>query len=595
VAELAVKMNRLTTIPTVEFLLLVRAALATHRITALVLCATLPAGVQAEPFKRAEVTRTMNSVSLLPEKQSARPASIGDLISGQTGLRTADDSRAELSFPDRTITRVGSNALFRFLAGGRDMTLDGGTMLFSSPKGAGGGQVQAGAITAAVTGTDFLVSYVKGPAAKGGRVKVICLSRSVLVYFTANPRERRVLRPGQMVEIPNGATKFLCVSALSLSLILSTNELFETGGFGPLPSKALLKELAEKQKKDILRIPDATAQDEQALRSAFAILESRGLDAAVVVEAVGQVVNNPLSVETLVKQVARALFSDEALMNVVTEVAKTYPSLASSIARGAAEGAPPLAPTAITLGIYDNAQTMTGKPLAYEEIFVDQTSAEGWVGTNRQSVYDFATAAWAKGRTPIISIEPFSGDPLDEIVSGKRDEELANIASQLARYGGPAIIRWGHEPEKSRYPWGGKPAAKYISAYRYVVDYLRKYNPQQKLSFMWSPVGNVDGTKYYPGSHYVDYVGCSVFNTENRSFAETFAPKYQTLAQYCKPIIIAEFGVQAKDDQAAWVSGLKASASQFPLLKSVIYFNAVDPYPWVKGQKPDWRINPALW
>jgi hypothetical protein len=25
-------------------------------------------------------------------------------------------------------------------------------------------------------------------------------------------------------------------------------------------------------------------------------------------------------------------------------------------------------------------------------------------------------------------------------------------------------------------------------------------------------------------------VGCSVFNTENRTFAETFAPKYQTLS-----------------------------------------------------------------
>src|SRR4029077_21270433 len=99
---------------------------------------------------------------------------------------------------------------------------------------------------------------------------------------------------------------------------------------------------------------------------------------------------------------------------------------------------------------------MTGKPLAYEEVFVDQTSAKGWVGTNKQSDYDFATAASAKGRTPIISIEPFSGDPLDEIVSAKRDKELANIYSQLAKYEGPAIIRWGHEPEDSRYPWGGK-------------------------------------------------------------------------------------------------------------------------------------------
>ena len=250
---------------------------------------------------------------------------------------------------------------------------------------------------------------------------------------------------------------------------------------------------------------------------------------------------------------------------------------------------------AITLGVYDNAQTMTGKPLAYEEIFVDQTSAKGWVGTNQQSVYDFATAAWAKGRTPIISIEPSSGDPLDEIVSGKRDKELAKLCSQLAQYGGPAIIRFGHEPENSRYPWGGKPPEKYILAYRYVVDYLRKCSPQQKLSFMWSPIGDANGTKYYPGSHYVDYVGCSVFDTENRSFAKTFAPVYQTLAQYGKPIIIAECGVQAKHDQAAWVAGLKASASQFPLLKSVIYFNAVDPHPWVNGQKPDWRIDPALW
>ena len=181
--------------------------------------------------------------------------------------------------------------------------------------------------------------------------------------------------------------------------------------------------------------------------------------------------------------------------------------------------------SAITLGVYDIAQTMTGKPLAYEEVFVDQSGAKGWVGTNQQSVYDFATTAWAKGRTPIISIEPFSGDPLDEIVSGKRDEELANIASQLARYGGPAIIRWAHEAENPTFPWGGKPAAKYISAYRYVVDYLRKCSPHQKLSFMWSPEGKAVATKYYPGSHYVDYVGCSVFNTENQSFAETFAPK----------------------------------------------------------------------
>ena len=72
-------------------------------------------------------------------------------------------------------------------------------MLFSSPAGAGGGKVQAGAITAAVTGTDFLISII------AGRVKVVCLSGEVAVYFTKNPKNRRLLRSGQTIDVPAGA------------------------------------------------------------------------------------------------------------------------------------------------------------------------------------------------------------------------------------------------------------------------------------------------------------------------------------------------------------------------------------------------------
>jgi hypothetical protein len=128
-------------------------------------------------------------------------AAPGDIVKGDTALQTGGYSRAELQFPDLTITRVGSNALFRFIAGTREMVLDSGTMLFSSPKGAGGGKVQAGAITAAVTGSDFLIS-------NAGRVKVICLSHKVAVYFTANPKVRVELLPGQMLDIAAGDRLF---------------------------------------------------------------------------------------------------------------------------------------------------------------------------------------------------------------------------------------------------------------------------------------------------------------------------------------------------------------------------------------------------
>jgi hypothetical protein len=220
----------------------------------------------AEPFDQAEVTKTINLVSLLPQDMRAAP---GDLVKGNTALKTGGNSRAELQFPDLTITRVGSNALFRFIAGTREMVLDSGTMLFSSPKGAGGGKVQAGAVTAAVTGSDFLI-------ANAGRVKVICLSHKVLVYFTANPKIRAVLLPGQMLDIVPGAEKKMPpIATINLQTLLATSKLGEAGGFGPFPSQTILAYNVSKQGRGFVPangpVPanvNLTAQAAQTVRSA---------------------------------------------------------------------------------------------------------------------------------------------------------------------------------------------------------------------------------------------------------------------------------------------------------------------------------------
>ena len=221
----------------------------------------------AEPFDQAEVTKTINLVSLLPQDMRAAP---GDLVKGDTALKTGGNSRAELQFPDLTITRVGSNALFRFIAGTREMVLDSGTMLFSSPKGAGGGKVQAGAITAAVTGSDFLIS-------NAGRVKVICLSHKVLVYFTANPKIRAVLLPGQMIDIAPGTKKMPPVATINLKTLLATSKLGEAGGFGPFPSQTILAYDVSKQRRGFVPAKgpvsanvNLTAQAAQTVRTTVA-------------------------------------------------------------------------------------------------------------------------------------------------------------------------------------------------------------------------------------------------------------------------------------------------------------------------------------
>jgi hypothetical protein len=85
-------------------------------LVALALCANIPA-VLAATFNEAEITKTVNLVSLLRTGEAAQPASVGDIVRGQTALKTGEKSRAELEFTDRTITRVGSMSLFRFSGG----------------------------------------------------------------------------------------------------------------------------------------------------------------------------------------------------------------------------------------------------------------------------------------------------------------------------------------------------------------------------------------------------------------------------------------------------------------------------------------------
>ena len=228
------------------------------------------AASRAESFEQAEVIKAINFVSLLP--QSTR-AVRGDVVRGNTGLKTGNDSRAELQFPDLTITRVGSNSLFRFVAGTREIILDSGTMLFSAPPGAGGGKVRTGSITAAVTGSDFMISNV-------GRVRVICLSHKVTVYLTANPKIRTELRPGQMLDIAAGAErkmpraitgadrKMPRATTINLGKLLATSKLGEAGGFRPLPSQGSLAQNVNRQRKAFsLAKTNLTSESVEEVRS----------------------------------------------------------------------------------------------------------------------------------------------------------------------------------------------------------------------------------------------------------------------------------------------------------------------------------------
>src|SRR5207244_1552227 len=78
---------------------------------AVVAIATMVFGAER---KQARVTEVIRDVHLLASQATARPAAVNDAVNEGTAVRTGTDSRAELTFADQTITRLGANTVFSF-------------------------------------------------------------------------------------------------------------------------------------------------------------------------------------------------------------------------------------------------------------------------------------------------------------------------------------------------------------------------------------------------------------------------------------------------------------------------------------------------
>lgn len=123
--------------------------------------------LQAAPLKEASVTRIVKDVRVMEMPSNVqKPAVLQQTVRDQQAVITGIESRAELLFTDKTLTRIGANSVFTFKEGTRDMDLKRGTMLLQVPKGAGGAQIKTAAVTAAITGTTLLVEYQPGAGAE---------------------------------------------------------------------------------------------------------------------------------------------------------------------------------------------------------------------------------------------------------------------------------------------------------------------------------------------------------------------------------------------------------------------------------------------
>jgi FecR protein len=173
-----------------------------------------PAGAA---LNSARVTQVIHDVKLVPSSATPRPAAINDDVREGTAVRTGQDSRTELTFTDKTLTRLGANSIFSFNVGAGTFDLGQGSILMQVPPNGSSVKVKTAAVTAAITGGTAI--FGTGPP-----TKFMVLEGTGTFYPTGHPDEAMTLHGGEMVTFtPDG--HMIGPTPFNVKTVLGTSEL----------------------------------------------------------------------------------------------------------------------------------------------------------------------------------------------------------------------------------------------------------------------------------------------------------------------------------------------------------------------------------
>ena len=207
--------------------------------------------------KHARVTEVIRDVRLLNAQMAARSATVNDPVNEGTAVRTGNDSRAELTFADQTITRLGANTVFSFGAAARTYDLGSGAILMTAPRDAGTVKISTGVANCAVSGfTGIWESHNKFWN------KVLILEGNGDVWLKKNPSDPRHMHSRQILVFPPNATVLPQPQEFDVCKVINDGLLI-TGFSHQLPSWPLLLAECERQRSSPGPVPlvDPTGHD----------------------------------------------------------------------------------------------------------------------------------------------------------------------------------------------------------------------------------------------------------------------------------------------------------------------------------------------
>jgi len=167
-------------------------------------------------------------------------ATLNDKVESNTQVGTGEQSMCELSLDDKSVTRIGANAVFSFVEQERLVKCDKGTFLVSKDPETDTMTVTTGSVTAAVNGSTVMFDVT------GDATHVAVAETTTGVVVTDKNGKSVTLQSGEGIS----ATPAGMASATPRSVDvkdLTSSPLFTEAGLAPLANDALIKGVASAQ------------------------------------------------------------------------------------------------------------------------------------------------------------------------------------------------------------------------------------------------------------------------------------------------------------------------------------------------------------
>src|SRR5262245_51920387 len=193
--------------------------------------------VAADQLQQARVSQVIQDVRVLETHGAPRPAAVNDKVTQGMGVRTGTESRAELTFTDLTITRLGANTVFSFKQGARELDLTSGAVLLQIPPKAPAVKVSTSAVTAAITGGTAL--FATGPP-----TKFMVLEGIGTFYPAGHPERVATINGGEMMTMTADG-RMTKPEKFDVKLVLKTSRLIKD--FPPLENMPLVMAVVDTQ------------------------------------------------------------------------------------------------------------------------------------------------------------------------------------------------------------------------------------------------------------------------------------------------------------------------------------------------------------